>query len=765
MEYLAHGDLHRYLCATSQIPENETKEITYQLLEGLCFMHDNGFIHRDLKPCNVLLKSKPPGIWWVKIGDFGVSKRAAAGTAPSTLKGTLGFLAPELHGYIEATGKKSDSESKAADIWALGETMHQMLTREVTFTTLLDLNRYAQGRMGFPFDRLKHHGVSSDGQQFIRQLMAPTPKERLTAQNAIQQPWVVIGKDPLPNAELALPSPPQPSIATNDPAPASSGKPSNKWSTLEPDSSDIRSTAELPNNPSSVPTRGDSEQPTQDVDMINSFRDVSNGNLGTNISRTSKIAQKLRGKSLRSLSNFEQERRTELTSKPLTVITPTDGPGSSMAKKTSRAQTAESQSLVRKFLRSFKSPQDSADGTLRAESDAEEENIDEQTSQRLLLYRMAPHAERITPDGILNDIRQSADSLSLSRYGEKAISITNYLITTGNIRRESVIEILDTERKDKRQIVLSNEDIYEVMCSPNGRLAASRGMNAIVLWDTSTGSTLHMYRGFGGVQSSPFYDRVQHLWFSPNSRMFGTWANGCIYGWDVDSGKQTFTIPLKSFDCQQINTIAFLPSGEVLAAGVYSRTVTHPPHRPVTAAFLVLFEPDHQTPRYFHEIDILATSDSVYPLGLSTDSTKVAFFFPGYSEIGDIHFFDVSTGEPIWTLCPQSMTPPKPLCRTHALLTTPTVAILATGHYTGLEYITFLSVWDVQTRKFLASRVIYHGSEKACRLSFSRDGSTLVIGGEKGTIILVRADFASLRGKKDTYGYNYMSRQERWLTV
>jgi serine/threonine protein kinase len=36
----------------------------------------------------------------VKIGDFGISKRADDGLAASTLKGTLGFLAPELHGFI-----------------------------------------------------------------------------------------------------------------------------------------------------------------------------------------------------------------------------------------------------------------------------------------------------------------------------------------------------------------------------------------------------------------------------------------------------------------------------------------------------------------------------------------------------------------------------------------------------------------------------------------------------------------------------------------
>jgi len=39
----------------------------------------------------VLIKAKPPENWWVKIGDFG----------SSTLKGTLGFMPPELHGFVD----------------------------------------------------------------------------------------------------------------------------------------------------------------------------------------------------------------------------------------------------------------------------------------------------------------------------------------------------------------------------------------------------------------------------------------------------------------------------------------------------------------------------------------------------------------------------------------------------------------------------------------------------------------------------------------
>ena len=48
MEYLSDGDLHKYL--GSPLPEKEGQQIVSQIVEGLHFMHDQEFAHRDLKP-------------------------------------------------------------------------------------------------------------------------------------------------------------------------------------------------------------------------------------------------------------------------------------------------------------------------------------------------------------------------------------------------------------------------------------------------------------------------------------------------------------------------------------------------------------------------------------------------------------------------------------------------------------------------------------------------------------------------------------------
>lgn len=48
LEYIEHGDLRRFM--HQAFPEPEAQHVALQLVEGLAFMHENGFVHRDLKP-------------------------------------------------------------------------------------------------------------------------------------------------------------------------------------------------------------------------------------------------------------------------------------------------------------------------------------------------------------------------------------------------------------------------------------------------------------------------------------------------------------------------------------------------------------------------------------------------------------------------------------------------------------------------------------------------------------------------------------------
>ncbi|KAL3483680.1 kinase-like domain-containing protein [Aspergillus germanicus] len=95
MEHMKYGSLASHL--HRPLPEKEVKHITYQVLEGLASLHESGFVHRDLKPDNILVASKGPR-WWVKTGDFGFSKRITEGSCLQTIVGTQNYFAPEILG-------------------------------------------------------------------------------------------------------------------------------------------------------------------------------------------------------------------------------------------------------------------------------------------------------------------------------------------------------------------------------------------------------------------------------------------------------------------------------------------------------------------------------------------------------------------------------------------------------------------------------------------------------------------------------------------
>lgn len=131
------------------------------------------------------MRSCPPNDWWVKIADFGISKRIEDGSGkPSTRKGTEGFIAPEIY---ELTQRGT---LYAVDIWAAGEIMFQLLTKQPAFKHFGLLFNYVQTPDIFPSDQLSANEVSQVGVEFVLSLMHPTPAGRMSAKDALQHGWI-----------------------------------------------------------------------------------------------------------------------------------------------------------------------------------------------------------------------------------------------------------------------------------------------------------------------------------------------------------------------------------------------------------------------------------------------------------------------------------------------------------------------------------------------------------------------------------------------
>lgn len=102
-------------------------------------------------------------------------------------------MPPELLGFIDQGPRQVDHFS--ADIWCLAETVFQVLTNRGTFDTYGTLMRYVTGRVEFPSEALYEAKVSDQCIRFIQNLMAPSPVNRPSSEQAIKHPWIVIEDD------------------------------------------------------------------------------------------------------------------------------------------------------------------------------------------------------------------------------------------------------------------------------------------------------------------------------------------------------------------------------------------------------------------------------------------------------------------------------------------------------------------------------------------------------------------------------------------
>lgn len=151
---------------------------------------------------NILIKQHqtPEGgsAWWVKLADFGISKRVREASGATTVMGTEEYIAPELRRRNPADGNSIDFP--ATDIWSVGAMAFFILTGTPAFYSAWETFNYIQTPDTlFPRARLEHYHVTLVGQAIIRALMEPRPDQRLTARAAILHDWIwpCIPSDPV----------------------------------------------------------------------------------------------------------------------------------------------------------------------------------------------------------------------------------------------------------------------------------------------------------------------------------------------------------------------------------------------------------------------------------------------------------------------------------------------------------------------------------------------------------------------------------------
>lgn len=147
-------------------------------------------IHVLISPQNVLVCRTGPQ-WWVKLADFGLSKRRTEETAYRTQIGTESYMAPEILDYVPREGLHKSAYTTAVDLWALGCIVYRLGSGVVPFPPGPSLYKFCENPSGFLYQSLQ---LDRSGIEFIRSLLAPNPGHRPNAQQALDHPWMQIGK-------------------------------------------------------------------------------------------------------------------------------------------------------------------------------------------------------------------------------------------------------------------------------------------------------------------------------------------------------------------------------------------------------------------------------------------------------------------------------------------------------------------------------------------------------------------------------------------
>jgi serine/threonine-protein kinase len=122
-EYVDGLNLKELVGEEGPLPARDAIELALQVARGLSFAHDQGLVHRDVKPQNVLID----GDGRAKVTDFGIARSLDVDgmTITGTIMGTSNYIAPE-----QARGQPVDEQT---DVYSLGCVLYELLTGDVPY--------------------------------------------------------------------------------------------------------------------------------------------------------------------------------------------------------------------------------------------------------------------------------------------------------------------------------------------------------------------------------------------------------------------------------------------------------------------------------------------------------------------------------------------------------------------------------------------------------------------------------------------------------
>jgi serine/threonine-protein kinase len=200
MEYVEGKTLKRIIEEEAPLPFARAARLGAQIAAGLAEAHRHGFVHRDVKPSNMLVYRSKAGAERLRILDFGVVGRSADSgdtqiTGSGMLVGTPVYMAPEQ-------ARHPSEVTAAADVYALGVLLYEMISGAPPFESPKPIDLYIKHSVETPRPLPPCDGLDV----LVAWMLAKDPADRPPDADLVEQELLRIAMR-LPSGRLVGPAP------------------------------------------------------------------------------------------------------------------------------------------------------------------------------------------------------------------------------------------------------------------------------------------------------------------------------------------------------------------------------------------------------------------------------------------------------------------------------------------------------------------------------------------------------------------------------